>query len=163
MQAGKKSFINQFNMTGMKKLILYTLAMFFAAAGAQAQKAEIFSPDGKAIKGYDAVAFFKDSAAVKGAEQFSYQWKGATWLFSSKENKDAFIADPSKYEPQYGGYCAYGTADGHKAPTETNTWTLFNGKLYFNYNSKVKDLWLKNQPVFIQQADINWPLIKDKE
>ncbi len=147
----------------MKKIILYALSLFLTVAGAQAQKAEIFSTEGKAIKGYDVVAFFKDSAAVKGSESFSYQWKGTTWLFSTKTNRDAFIANPEKYEPQYGGYCAYGTADGHKAPTETNTWTVVNGKLYFNYNSKVKDYWNKNQPALIQKADANWPAIKDKE
>ncbi len=146
----------------MKKLII-ALSVFLIAAGVQAQKAEIFSTDGKAIKGYDAVAFFKDSAAVKGSEIFSHQWKGTSWLFSTKANRDAFVANPEKYEPQYGGYCAYGTADGHKAPTETNTWTVVNGKLYFNYNNKVKEYWNKNQPALIQKADTLWPTIKDNE
>jgi YHS domain-containing protein len=147
----------------MKKLVIIAVSLLFAATGIHAQKSEIFVTNGKAIKGYDAVAFFTDSAAVKGSENFSYEWKGVTWLFASEEHKKSFMENTSKYEPQYGGYCAYGTADGHKAPTETNTWTLVNGKLYFNYNSKVKEFWMKNQSVLIQKADGNWPLIKDKE
>jgi YHS domain-containing protein len=147
----------------MKKLIIYVLTLFLTTTVAYAQKAEIFSTGGKAIKGYDVVAFFKDSTAVKGLESFAYQWKGTTWLFSNEANKNAFIANPAMYEPQYGGYCAYGTASGHKAPTETDTWTLLNGKLYFNYNSKVKGLWNKDQPALIQKANDQWSVIKDKE
>ncbi len=146
----------------MKKLIIYAIILFLTTASAYAQKAEIFSTDGKAIKGYDVVAFFKDSTAVKGLESFSYQWKTTMWLFSNEANKNAFIANPSMYEPQYGGYCAYGTASGYKAPTETDTWTLLNGKLYFNYNSKVKGLWTKDQPALIQKANDQWSVIKDK-
>jgi YHS domain-containing protein len=147
----------------MKKLIIYVLTLFLTTTVAYAQKSEIFSTDGKAIKGYDVVAFFKDSTAVKGLESFAHQWKGTMWLFSNEANKNAFIANPSMYEPQYGGYCAYGTASGHKAPTETDTWTLLNGKLYFNYNSKVKGLWNKDQPALIQKANDQWSVIKDKE
>jgi hypothetical protein len=147
----------------MKKLMIYALTLFLTTAGAYAQKAEIFSTEGRAIKGYDIVAFFKDSAAIEGLESFSYRWKGTAWLFSKKENRDAFIASPSTYEPQYGGYCAYGAADGHKAPTETNTWTVINGKLFFNYNSKVKELWNKDRSALIKKANENWPVIKDKE
>jgi hypothetical protein len=71
-----------------------------------------------------------------------------------------FAVDPEKYAPQYGGYCAYGTADGHKAPTETDTWTIDNNKLYFNYNQKVKELWNKDRPGLIKKADEQWPKIK---
>ena len=147
----------------MKKTMLYVLLAFSFVAQAYAQKAEIFSPGGKAIKGYDPVAFFSEQKAVKGTDSLSYQWKEATWYFASDANREKFKANPEAYAPQYGGYCAYGTADGHKAPTETDTWTIANGKLYFNYNQKVKGLWGKDQSGYIRKADQNWPLIKDKE
>ncbi|MNY62728.1 hypothetical protein D3C86_1995980 [compost metagenome] len=67
------------------------------------------------------------------------------------------------YIPQYGGYCAYGTSEGHKAPTEAETWTIVDDKLYFNYNMKVKNNWSKTREEFIEKADIQWPLIKDKQ
>lgn len=145
----------------MKRTILIAFIAFLGIAQAKAQKSEIFAPGGKAIKGYDPVAFFTESKPVKGADSLSYQWKQATWLFASRKNLEAFKSDPDKYAPQYGGYCAYGLSQGHKAPTQTDTWTVVNDKLYFNYNSKVKELWVKDQPNLIKTADEKWPAIKD--
>lgn len=147
----------------MKRTIIVALFALLGFVKANAQQSEIFISGGKAIKGYDPVAFFKESKAVKGADSLSYQWKAATWLFSSRENFEAFKGSPEKYAPQYGGYCAYGLSQGHKAPTETGTWTVTNDKLYFNYNSKVKELWIKDQQSLIQVADEKWPKIKDKQ
>ena len=115
----------------MKRIIIVAALAFSSVAQTQAQKSAVFAPDGKAIKGYDPVAFFKESKPVKGLNNLSYHWQNATWLFSSKENLEAFKAAPEKYAPQYGGYCAYGTADGHKAPTQTDTWTVVNGEALF--------------------------------
>lgn len=146
----------------MKHLVLAAV-LLTATFVAHAQRAEVFSSNGNAIHGYDAVAFFKAGKAVKGNDSLAYTYKDARWLFSSPQNRDAFKANPDLYMPQYGGYCAYGTADGHKAPTETDTWTIVDGKLYFNYNQKVKGLWIKDQQQLIQKANTQWPLIKDKE
>lgn len=145
----------------MKRIILIAFIAFLGIAQAKAQKSEIFAPGGKAIKGYDPVAFFTESKPVKGADSLSYQWKQATWLFASRKNLEAFKSDPDKYAPQYGGYCAYGLSQGHKAPTQTDTWTVVNDKLYFNYNSKVKELWVKDQQSLIKVADEKWPALKD--
>jgi len=143
---------------------IFTAVLIFAATyAATAQRAEIFSPGGKAIKGYDVVAFFKDMKPVMGLDSLAYTYKDARWLFSSRANLEAFKANPTQYMPQYGGYCAYGTADGHKAPTETETWTIVNGKLYFNYNQNVKGMWMKDQPALIRKADAQWPMLKNKE
>ena len=147
----------------MKRIIIVAALAISSVAQTQAQKSSVFAPDGKAIKGYDPVAFFKESKPVKGLNNLSYQWQNATWLFSSKENLETFKASPEKYAPQYGGYCAYGSADGHKAPTQPDTWTIVNGKLYFNYNTDVKAMWVKDQKHFIEVADRKWPEIKDKE
>jgi YHS domain-containing protein len=146
----------------MKRLLVSVLlsVIVFATYG---QRSEIFAPNGKAIKGYDPVAFFNISKAVLGSDSLAYHYKGATWIFSSRENLNLFKASPGQYAPQFGGYCAYGMADGHKAPTETDTWSIVEGKLYFNYNQKVKSSWLKDQPEFIKKANVNWPLLKDKE
>ncbi|MBB6112154.1 hypothetical protein SAMN05421821_11626 [Mucilaginibacter lappiensis] len=145
----------------MKRTILIAFIAFLGIAQAKAQKSEIFAPGGKAIKGYDPVAFFTESKPMKGSDSLSYQWKEATWLFASRKNLEAFKSDPDKYAPQYGGYCAYGLSQGHKAPTQTDTWTVVNDKLYFNYNSKVKEMWSKDQQNLIKTADEKWPAIKD--
>lgn len=146
----------------MKRLFVSVLlsVIVFATYG---QRSEIFAPNGKAIKGYDPVAFFNVSKAVLGSDSLTYDYNGAKWLFSSRENLNLFKASPEQYAPQFGGYCAYGMAEGHKAPTEIDTWSVVEGKLYFNYNQKVKSSWLEDQPVLIKKANVNWPLLKDKE
>jgi hypothetical protein len=146
----------------MKNALLITFTFLFAITAASAQKSEIFEQDGVAIKGYDAVAFHTEARAMKGSNQFTYRWKDTNWLFENQANLDMFKKDPEKYAPQYGGYCAYGTADGHKAPTETDTWTVKDNKLYFNYNKKVQEKWSKDIPGYIEKADKNWVEIKDK-
>ena len=144
----------------MKQILSGFILVLLMACGRSNQHSEIFAPGGKAIKGYDAVAFFVQGRPVAGTNSFSYSWKGAEWFFSSKDNLESFSSDPEKYAPQYGGYCAYGTANGHKAPTETDTWTIVDKKLYFNYSSKVKEMWLKNQKALIEKANKNWPSVK---
>lgn len=144
----------------MKKTILL-IAFVFTTLGVQAQSSEVFSNKKGAINGYDAVAYFTESKAVGGDTKYSTKWKEATWYFSSKENLTAFKANPEKYAPQFGGYCAYGTSQGHKAPTDPEAWTIVDGKLYLNYNKDVKKKWSKNQKELIDQANAEWPKIKD--
>jgi len=147
----------------MKKIISMAVIVMAVVTQVQAQKAEVYSPGGKAIKGYDPVAFFTDSKPVMGADSLSYSWHEATWLFANRQNLQRFKVNPEKYAPQYGGYCAYGTSQGHKAPTEVDTWTILNDKLYFNYSQKVKETWTKDQSGYIQKADEQWPKIKGME
>lgn len=146
----------------MKKSLFLILFIVVNLVNASAQKAEIFTVNGKAMKGYDVVAFFNVSQPVKGDERFSLVWKEATWLFSSKENLEEFKNNPEKFAPQYGGYCAYGMSNGYKAPTATETWKILDNKLYFNYNLKVQELWNKDQKGYIQKADGNWEKVKNQ-
>ncbi|MES1221505.1 MAG: YHS domain-containing (seleno)protein, partial [Bacteroidota bacterium] len=99
----------------MKKILIILSFILGQSVSLWAQKSEVFVKEDAAIRGYDAVAYFTESKPVKGKKEFSFNYKGATWLFSNKQNLDAFKSNPGKYEPQYGGYCAYGLADGHKA------------------------------------------------
>ena len=145
----------------MKRLFLVAAVALFASAQLKAQKAEVFSASSQAIRGYDPVAYFTEGKPVKGSKDFTYQWNDANWFFSSKANLDSFKTNPEKYAPQYGGYCAYGTANGHKAPTQTDTWTIVGDKLYFNYSSQVKEKWMKDQKALIEKADKNWPSVKE--
>lgn len=147
----------------MKNFLISFFCLGCFALSAAGQTSEVFAPSGIAINGYDVVAFFKEAKTVKGNSEYNYTWKNVLWYFSSKVNLDSFKISPDRFAPQFGGYCAYGTAKGHKAPTEIETWTIVDGKLYFNYNSKVKQLWDKNQQNYIDSALIKWPLIKDSK
>jgi YHS domain-containing protein len=124
---------------------------------------EVFSKLNEAIQGYDPVAYFKDSKAIKGKKELSYTWKGASWLFSSEQNLNDFKSNPEKFAPQFGGYCAYGVADGHKAPTSPDAWTIVDGKLYLNYDKGVRELWDKDRDAFVKKANANWPTVKKEK
>lgn len=145
------------------RFLLFATLLLSLSFQVNAQKSEVFQKDGAAIRGYDPVAFFQQQKPVKGLPEFTTIWKSASWYFTSQANKDAFIQSPETFAPQYGGYCAYGTAAGHKAPTDIDTWTIVDGKLYFNYNNKVKEAWGKDTNGYIEKADVQWPVIKDKE
>ncbi|AFK04686.1 YHS domain-containing protein [Emticicia oligotrophica DSM 17448] len=127
------------------------------SSGVFAQEKAIFVKNGIAINGYDAVAYFTESKAVEGKNDFSFEWNEAKWLFSSQANLDVFKTNPTKYAPQYGGFCAYGVSENHKSPTDPNAWTIVDDKLYLNYSKKVKELWSKDIPSRIQKANELWP------
>ncbi len=147
----------------MKKLSLLATGILCSVLSVYAQKSPVFEQAGKAIQGYDPVAYFTEAKPVLGKDEFVYNWNNTNWYFASQQNLDSFKMNPEKYAPQYGGYCAYGLSDGHKAPTSPDAWTIVNGKLYLNYNIKVKEYWSKNRDERIDKANKNWVEIKDKE
>ena len=114
----------------------------------------------KAVGGYDTVSYFSGNAPVKGSEEFQTQWRGAKWYFSSKENLDAFTANPVQYAPQYGGYCAWAVAAKKDlVKGDPNVYTLYNNKLYLNYNADVHKNWETQKDQFILQADTTYPTL----
>lgn len=115
---------------------------------------------GLAIHGTDPVAYFTDKKPVEGKKEFSYDWMGATWRFASAEHLAMFKADPEKYAPQFGGYCAYAVSQGSTAKSEPEDWTIVDNKLYLNYNDKVQKIWLQDRDKYIKDAQANWPKIK---
>jgi YHS domain-containing protein len=139
----------------MGTLVLALLVSFAAAAAAQ--KPEIYADRAGAIRGFDPVAYFTDARPVKGSEEIVHSWKGATWRFSSAENRDRFAAAPEKYAPQYGGYCAYAVAHNATASIDPQAWSVVDGRLYLNYSVKVRATWEKDSPGYIRKADANWP------
>lgn len=121
------------------------------------QEQPIYSTKAGAIKGYDPVAYFIEGKPIKGLSGQSLEWNGATWFFSSEENKNLFKTEPEKYAPQYGGYCAYGVSKGGLYKIEPEAWTIVDGKLYLNYSLKIQKDWEVDIPGFIEKADENWP------
>ena len=122
-----------------------------------------YDPSGIAIRGYDTVAYFTEGAPVEGSEEFTAEWQGATWRFASAEHLDLFEADPERYAPQYGGYCAYGVAQDGLVKIEPENWTILDDKLYLNYDDKVQALWEKDVPGFIEQADAKFDALLASE
>lgn len=114
---------------------------------------------GRALKGYDAVAYHLDRRPVQGSQDFAYEWKGAEWWFSSAENRDKFIADPERWAPQFGGYCAWGIARDRVVSIDPTLFRIFDDKLYLNLNLRVHKEWLENRHGFIATANEKWPEI----
>ncbi len=134
--------------------------VFVLVSNAAFSATSYFNHKGLAILGYDSVAYHIDAKAIKGNKAIAYEWSGATWLFSSEENRNKFKQSPEKYAPQYGGYCAYAASKGSLAPGDPKAWTVYEGKLYLNYSTSVRKTWLKNIDQHIQQANNNWPRLQ---
>ncbi len=120
-----------------------------------------FETEFGAIRGYDPVAYFTEQRPVKGSTQLVSRYNGADWHFSSQENKALFDKNPEQYSPQYGGYCAYGLANGFVVSSDPAAFSLIDDKLYLNYSQGVRKTWLKDVPGNIEDGDENW--IKKKE
>jgi hypothetical protein len=139
--------------------IAAVLVLLFTTGAAQAQS---FNNDrGIAARSYDVVAYFTDGKAVKGSPQFVHEHGGVQWRFASAEHLDLFRADPAKYTPQYGGYCAYGVAVGGLYDVRPeDSWSVVDGKLYLNKDPSVKQTWLEDVPGYIGKAETNWPKLR---
>lgn len=156
-----------------KLLIALALASFIAATGHAAAGPEVNTATGAvivagkpapglAVHGFDVVAFFTEGKPVQGDARFAAVHKAATYRFASQQSLDAFKANPTKYEPAYGGYCAYGISVGAKFDGDPRFWKIVDGKLYLNLDAGIQKAWLKNVPGAIKKADINWPKLAGK-
>ena len=142
--------------------LLALLALTGPAAGGNVVNTGLFG--GVAIKGYDTVAYFTEGKAMKGSEEFSYDWVGTPWHFANATHRDIFPADPARYAPQYGGYCTLGVGlDGHAAENidPERAWRIIAGKLYFVYDpTYVGELDGAGGEKWLDNADVNWPVGK---
>jgi len=114
---------------------------------------------GEGLEGYDVVAYFTDRQPVKGSDAYTSVWHSVTWKFASAEHRDAFVADPMHYAPQYGGYCAYAVSQGTTAHGDPNQWAIVDQRLFVNNNLLAKKLWEANRSRNVRVGDVNWPLI----
>jgi YHS domain-containing protein len=115
-----------------------------------------------AINGYDTVAYFTSNKAVKGLDNLSTDWKGAKWKFSTAANLELFKANPEKYAPQYGGYCAFGVSQGYLVKVDPEQFTVRENKLYLNYDADVQARWSKDITGYISSADQKFPQLLQK-
>ena len=136
------------------------LAICFLLSSSLVFAAQFFERNSLAIDGYDPVAYFTELKPVKGSSEFRTDYQGVIFQFVSAAHRDTFAADPEKFVPQYGGYCAYGMARGYKAKINPAAFTIVRDKLYLNYNEAIRSRWLSDIPGSIQKADANWPEVQ---
>jgi hypothetical protein len=149
-------------------LAVAALSVALLAAGCAATPGKIWQDSpvpaidaraGEGLEGYDVVAYFTDNKPVKGSDAYTSVWQGATWKFASAEHRDAFAADPMRYAPQYGGYCAYAVSHGTTAHGDPNQWAIVDKRLFVNNNPLAKTLWEADRSRNVRVGDVNWPLI----
>lgn len=146
------------------KYTFLTLAAAVSLAGAAVADHEsghkalvLKNKDGTAILGYDAVAYFTDSKAVKGNPKFKSNYDGANYYFASAEHKGLFDANPAKYAPAYGGYCGYAASINRLSPISPEWFQIQDGRLILQHNKKAFDLFNKDLSGNVVKADRNWP------
>lgn len=135
-------------------------AAALAGAPAFAKSPVNMNNRGLAIKGYDPVAYFTQGSAVRGQPQFVYYWMHAEWRFASARNRDLFAARPTQFAPKYGGYCAFGVAQGIKVDIDPDAWKIVGGHLYLNRDPVVHRAWQQDVPHYIALGDEVWEEIK---
>lgn len=141
----------------MRTLLLTLVLLFADTSQAFADSAAIYTSwkNNLAVSGYDTVSFFSGKPR-KGKAELSYDYLGAEWRFSSRGNLELFKTNPDAFLPQYGGYCAWAIAKGKLAKGVPKHWSVEDGKLYINFNARIKRRWEKNAPLFIEKADAEW-------
>jgi YHS domain-containing protein len=150
-------------------IIIFLQAFVWLGLHAQTavESAQFNLQKGLAIEGYDPVAYFKQQKAVKGNKEIAAKAGGVTYYFASQANRDAFVKNPSAYQPQYGGWCAYAMgATGEKVEVDPETFKILNGKLYLFYHSWTNNTltkWNKDEQNLQSKADINWKKINSKK
>ena len=150
----QQSTIGQRARWSMLVLIMTIVPATFAAA-----PVNVTFFGSKALHGYDPVAYFADSKPVEGLPEFELEWMGAKWRFASAEHRDLFKAQPEKYAPQYGGYCAFAVAKSKLVDIDPAAWSIIDGKLYLNYDLDIQKQWKADAAGFIAKADKNWPTL----
>ena len=139
----------------IKNSLIASLFLFLISACNVTAQNVLTTKHKVAVSGYDVVSYF-DSKPTKGKTDLTATHEGAIYQFTTVENRDKFVANPTKYTPQYGGWCAYGWSQGYPAKIDPESWTIVAGKLYLNYNKDIKVTWDKDQKGFIEKANTNW-------
>ena len=148
----------------------FTLTLAAAASALTLASAAFAGPQyvdetGYAVSGYDVVAYFDldqvpvgqaQPQGVPGNAAITAEYNGATFAFSTEENRDKFVADPAKYAPQFDGHCAYGVSKGGKVPANPNLWRIVDGKLFLNITKNVVGFWEEDIPGNLQLSEANW-------
>ena len=145
-----------------RRTLLLTLTATLLPFAAFAGDATNIDGRGIAIHGHDPVAYFVEGKPVIGKPEHKATVGAATYWFASEANLQTFKADPSKYEPQYGGYCAYGVAQGYKPDIDPAAFRIVDGKLYLNLSPAVQKRWQEDVPGFISHANQNWSALKNQ-
>lgn len=140
-----------------RRKFITTALCAFAAGPARADKSLFHIDHGMAIGGFDPVSFFLASGPVRGRRDIAVMWRGAVWRFASPRHRDAFEADPWRYAPQYGGFCAYAVSQGALIAGDPLAWRVYKERLYVTADLESQRMWMRDMAAYIEKADRIWP------
>lgn len=158
-RSSRRHFIASAALVAFSALALPQLAQAYHE---QSPSALNLDAKGVALKGYDPVSYFSSGGPALGQSAFSEKHEGATYWFANAGNRDVFKANPAKYAPAYGGFCAMGVALEKKLDINPQLWRVVDGKLYLNVHKEAQTRWLEDVKGNLAQAEKIWPRIKDK-
>ncbi len=143
-----------------RRVLLAAMLAMMLCGAASAQ--QFFSVRGVALDGYDVVTYHTEDEAVQGVREHRIEWNGSDWYFANDRNARLFAADPERYAPAYGGYCAYAAANNAVAPVDPKAFTVIDETLYLNFSPGVKRRWDRDQEKYINLADQYWPALSEE-
>jgi YHS domain-containing protein len=154
-------------LTIILKFCFALFLIFTAITSSHAQKTQgknfnNLNDKGVILDGYDAVAFFTDNKPVQGNDKYQYTYQDAIYYFASQEHTDLFKANPEKYKPQFGAWCAYAVSLGRIAPIDVNTFSIVEGRLVIQHNERAVKGWNKDVVGNLVKADKYWPAVSSK-
>lgn len=147
----------------MKRILLTIIALLTVARLAAAGEVINVDPQGLALQGYDPVGYFTDDKPIKGDPKFTATYKGGTYLFASAAHKKTFERNPTKYVPQFGGFCGYAASINKLAPIEVEYFQVLHGRLVLQHNEKAWKLWHQDVEGNLKKADANWPNLSQQK
>jgi YHS domain-containing protein len=142
---------------------VFLIVLGLSLAGHLHAQAQNLEKSGRAIQGYDPVAFFTKGKPVKGDPMIFSKLNGATYYFASAEDKGLFDKEPAKYMPQFGGYCAYGVSKGDLVKIEVDAFQIVDGRLLLQYDKGIRDKFNKDTKGNLKTADAKWPTVSKKK
>ena len=146
----------RFSAWSAARLFFLALLVTVPLAVRAQEQPRVNAENGVAIKGYDTVAYFTDGQPIEGKSEFHYSWDDVQWRFASVAHRDQFAANPERYAPQYGGFCAGSMYFGETVAADPKAWKIVDGKLYLFATAAGAEKWSRDAAERIQAADDNW-------
>ena len=140
----------------LKTGALLLLAAGLLAAAAAREPFYVGADSGAAIDGYDVVSYFS-GLPQRGLPAFAVTYKGVDWYFATAANAAKFRLAPEAYVPKYGGFCAYGVANGYLVESDPLSWSIHQGRLYLNFNDILRVKWLNGRAEYLSLSEKYWP------
>jgi len=149
------------NKTLKNIVLISALALAVTGCVKKAEPAAIMSVDQVALEGYDPVAYFTSGSARKADGTYSYLYEGLTWNFETSDNLESFKADPAKYVPVFGGFCAYELTDEELVYSKPEFWHIHNGQVYLFSRKSSQEKWFREMDTMIPKAQMQWDALKN--